>query len=642
MEMFTPKLDWGDELLTSLVWIAERWAMASAATLIVLVLIGRFTVWGRQFWRITGAYFTGRQSVRIWLWLAGIMLLVVTGVRLDVLLSYQGNDLSNSFQVVASGLAGANDDPNAGAVKASGVHGFWFSIAVFCILATIYVARVMLDLFVMQRFMLAWRAWLTDRLTGDWLDGKAYYRSRFIDDTIDNPDQRIQTDIDIFTAGVGPLPNTPNNTAGATLLFGAISAILSVISFTSILWNLSGEMDMFGMQIPRAMFWVGIVYVVVASIIAFWIGKPIIWLAFNNEKYNAAFRYALVRLRDAAESVAFYRGELAERAGLRQRFTPVVSNYKKYVNRMIGFYGWNLSISQIIVPLPYVVQFPRFSAGDITLGDMSQTASAFGQIVDGLSFFRNAYDQFAGYRAAIVRLHGLVIANEEGRALPEVTTAACVDGTVELEKIEVRTPDGRQLVKPLDLRLEVGDTLVVTGESGAGKTTLLRSLAELWPFTSGTLTRPCGPNETMFLSQMPYVPLGDLRAVVSYPREVGTVDDDELHSVLNRVALPHLIDRLDEVQDWAKVLSPGEQQRIAFARILLAKPKAVFLDESTSALDEGLEMMLYQLVRQELPDMILVSVSHRSTVEQHHTKELRLLGDGEWDLADVAKEDAPV
>jgi putative ATP-binding cassette transporter len=192
------------------------------------------------------------------------------------------------------------------------------------------------------------------------------------------------------------------------------------------------------------------------------------------------------------------------------------------------------------------------------------------------------------------------------------------------------------------MRLEIGDTLVITGKSGSGKTTLLRSLAELWPFTSGTLTRPCGPNETMFLSQMPYVPLGDLRAVVSYPGEEGQLEDSVLHDVLTRVALPHLTDRLDEVQDWAKVLSPGEQQRIAFARILLTKPKAVFLDESTSALDEGLEMTLYRLVRTELPDTILVSVSHRKTVEQHHNKELKLLGGGEWQLSDIGEAAEPV
>jgi len=638
--MFHPTLDWGDELLTSLVWIAKGWAIAAIATMLILVLIARYTTWGRQYWRITGAYFTGPESVKVWVWLAVLLLSVIAGVRIDVLLSFQGNDMMTSFQVVAAGIGNGSDE----AVKSSGAHGFWTSMLIFCVLAAIHVGRVMLDLFLMQRFMLRWRAWLTDRLTGDWLDGKAYYRSRFIDDTIDNPDQRIQFDIDIFTAGVGPLPNTPNNTSAATLLFGAVSSITSMISFTAILWNLSGTLTVpiIGVDLPRALFWIGLVYVLFASVIAFWIGKPIIWLSFNNEKFNAAFRYALVRLRDAAEAVAFYRGEVAERSGLRRLFTPVVGNYKRYINRMMGFYGWNLSMSQIIVVAPYVLQFRRFYNGEITLGDMSQSASAFGSIQDGLSFFRNAYDQFAGYRAAIIRLHGLVIANEEARALPEVTTAACVDGTVELERVEVRTPDGRQLIKPLDMRLEIGDTLVITGPSGSGKTTLLRSLGELWPFTSGTLTRPCGPNETMFLSQMPYVPLGDFRTVVSYPNQVGTLDDSALRRVLSKVALPHLGDRLDEVQDWAKVLSPGEQQRIAFARILLTKPKVAFLDEASSALDEGLEYTCYQLVRTELPDTILVSVSHRSTVEQHHTHQLELLGNGEWRLGRVEEDPVTV
>ncbi|MDT5333930.1 MAG: vitamin B12/bleomycin/antimicrobial peptide transport system ATP-binding/permease protein [Mycobacterium sp.] len=629
-DMFTPTLDWGNELWTSLIWIARAWAIAAVSTMVILVLFGRFTKWGKQFWRITGAYFTGPASVKIWLWLAALLLSVIIGVRLDVLFSYQSNDMLSSFQSVASGI-GSGDE----AVKNSGKHGFFFSILVFSIMAVLHVVRIMLDLFMMQRFMLAWRAWLTDRLTGDWLDGKAYYRARFIDDTIDNPDQRIQTDIDIFTAGVGPLPNTPNNTSAATLLFGAISSITSMISFTAILWNLSGTLGIFGFEIPRAMFWIGLGYVLFATVFAFWIGRPIIWLQFNNEKFNAAFRYALVRLRDASEAVAFYRGELAERTGLRRLFAPVVSNYKRYVNRMMGFYGWNLSISQIIVPLPYLLQFPRFFAGEIKLGAMSQSASAFGSIQDGLSFFRNAYDQIAGYQAAIIRLHGLVEANEAGRALPEVTTTPCVDGTVQLSRVEVRTPDGKQLINPLDMRLEIGDTMVITGPSGSGKTTLLRSLAELWPFCSGTLTRPCGPNETMFLSQMPYVPLGDLRAVVTYPAKEGAIDDNTLKRTLLRVALPHLVDRLDEVLDWAKVLSPGEQQRIAFARILLTRPKVVFCDEATSALDEGLEFICYNLVRTELPDTILVSVSHRTSVEQHHTHELELLGDGEWRLGRV-------
>lgn len=632
MELFAPTRDWGNELWVSLGWIGLAWCITMVVTLGVLALVLTLTNWGRQAWRVTGAYFYGPGCATVWIWFGGLVLSVIVGVRLEVLFTYNANDMMTSFQTVATGV-GAGDEQ----VKDSGAGGFWLFLGTFAVLATIYVARIMLDLFLMQRFILRWRAWLTDRLTGDWLDGKAYYRGRFIDDTIDNPDQRIQADIDIFTTGYGPLPNTPNLLSKNVLLFGAIDAIVSIASFAWIMWELSGSLTLpvVGWEIPRALFFIGIGYVLIATIVAFWIGRPLIWLSFNNEKYNAAFRYALVRLRDSAEAVAFYRGEIAERTGLRQRFAPIVANYKRYIGRSVGFYGWNLSISQIIVPLPYLLQFPRFFDGQIKLGDMTQSAQAFSNIQSGLSFFRNTYDQFAGFRAAIIRLHGLVIANEEARALPAIHTAPCTDGTVELTAVEVRTPDGTQLIDPVDLRLEIGDAMIITGRSGTGKTTLLRSLAELWPFTTGTLTRPCGPNETMFLSQMPYVPLGDLRAVVSYPCEVGDLTDDELRDVLVKVALPHLADRLDEVQDWAKVLSPGEQQRIAFARILLTKPKAAFLDESTSALDTGLELTLYQLVRTTLPDTILVSVTHRSTVQRHHTKELKLLGGGEWTFGDI-------
>ena len=626
-EMFAPTLDWGSEVGTSLLWIAKGWLIAAVATLIVLVLIGRFTQWGRQFWRISGAYFTGRDSIRVWGYLAVLLFSVMVNVRLDVLFTFQSNDLLTSFQVVVSGLTSGNEQ-----IKQSGVHGFWQTIVIFSVLALLSITQLLLDMYLFQRFCLRWRAWLTDRLMGDWLDGKAYYRARFIDETIDNPDQRIQSDIDIFTASNGPQPNLPYYGSSSSLLFGAISAVVSVISFTAILWNLSGPLTVFGITLTHAIFWIAIVYVLFASVIAFWIGRPIIGLSFLNEKYNAAFRYSLVRLRDASEAVAFYRGEVAERTGLRRLFAPVVTNYRRYVNRSLRFNGWNWSMGQIIVPLPYLVQFPRFAAGEIPLGALNQSASAFGAIQSGLSFFRNAYDLFAGYRAAIIRLDGLVTADQQGRELATLDVAGCTGHNVTLEAVEVRTPDGKRLIDPVDLRLEPGECLMITGKSGTGKTTLLRSLAQLWPFTSGRLTYPIDENETMFLSQMPYVPLGDLRAVVSYPSKTGDIDDEKLRDALRQVALPHLIDRLDEVQDWAKVLSPGEQQRIAFARILLTRPKAVFLDESTSALDEGLELTMYELVRNGLPDTILVSVSHRSSLARHHNKELKLLGGGAWEL----------
>ena len=276
-------------------------------------------------------------------------------------------------------------------------------------------------------------------------------------------------------------------------------------------------------------------------------------------------------------------------------------------------------------------------ANEINLGDVNQSSSAFRNVHDSLSFFRSVYDSFASYRAAIIRLEGLVDANEKARELPALTALASADGEVVLDDVEVRSPAGKQLIDPLDVRLTPGDSLVITGRSGSGKTTLLRSLAQLWPYTSGTVRYPDDENETMFLSQLPYMPLGDLRAVVSYPAEAGDIDDATIRAALDTVALGHLEARLDEGFDWAKVLSPGEQQRIAFARVLLTKPKAVFLDESTSALDEGQEFALYRALRTALPDCIVVSVSHRPTVEQHHEQHLQLLGDGEWRLGRVGE-----
>ncbi len=627
MEPYKSSMDWGSELVPSLLWILRAWAIAAVVTLIVLFLVGRFTVWGRQYWRVTGDYFTGRSSVRIWIWLAVLLLSVMISVRINVLLSYFSNDLYTSLQVAFQ--AASADKPD---IRDEAIHGFWVALGIFAILATIYISQAMLDIYLTQRFIIRWRTWLTDRLTGDWLSDHAYYRGRFTDSNTDNPDQRIQQDVDVFTTGVGGSPNSPTVGTGSVLVFGAISSVCTVVAFIPILWGLSGPLTFLGMTLNHALFWVAFVYVFFATVVAFWIGRPLIRLSFRNELTNAAFRYALVRLRDAAEAVGFYRGENTERGLLKTRFDSIIANYRRFVRRTLGFTGWNLAMSQIIVPLPLVVQAPRLFKGEIDFGDVTQSSSAFSNISDSLSFFRNAYDQFAAYRAAIIRLCGLVEANHLAREMPSLETLASTDGSVQLDRVEVRTPGGSQLVDPLDLRLEPGDALIVTGRSGSGKTTLLRSIAQMWPYTSGTVHRPVDERETMFLSQMPYVPLGDLRTVVSYPARSGEIPDEEIQSTLTKVALAHLTSRLNEEEDWAKVLSPGEQQRVAFARILLTKPKAAFLDEATSALDEGLEYVVYGLVRSELPNTILVSVSHRPSIERHHGRHLQLRGEGEWHL----------
>lgn len=622
---FTPSIDWNSELLTSTVWVLECFLVTAPCLLVVLLATGRWTEWGRQFWRVTGAYFTGRQSIPVWAALAALLVSSIVLVRISVLLSYYANDLFTSLQAA---FQGGPDDATR-----SGEQGFWATMLVFVVLAGCLVVRLLADLYLTQRFIMRWRIWLSRRLIDDWLDRQAYYRGRFSRQPVDNPDQRIQQDIDVFTTGVGRQTNNPAYTSDRVLLFGAVQAALSTGAFSVILWQLSGPLTLFGITLPRALFWIVIVYVAVVTYVAVVVGRPLIRLSYLDEVRNAGFRYALVRLRDAGAAVGMYRGERAENAQLDGRLRAVMSNYRRWLNRTMLFLGWNVSMSQAINPLPFVIQAQRLFAGQISFGGVMQSATAFGVIHDSLSFFRNAYDEFAGYRAAVIRLDGLVTENDRARSLSGVTTVAAPSGGVRVDGLEARAPDGRTLVRDLDVALPAGDALLIRGPSGVGKTVLLQSLAGLWPFASGRVELP---DTTMFVPQLPYLPLGDLRAVASYPQQDGHIGDREIQQALVAVALSHLVIRLGEVRDWAQVLSVGEQQRIAFARILLARPRAVFLDESTSAMDEGLESMLYQLIRSELPQTVLVSVSHRDTVGQFHGRHLELLGDGEWRLGRLA------
>lgn len=628
MEMYEPSLDWASELSHSLIWAAKAWVITAALTVIVCILLARHTVWGRQFWRVTGGYFRGRASVLVWAWLGLLLFSTLIAVRLQVLLSYFSNDLYSSLQVAFAGAGAGND-----AVRDSGINGFWAAIVTFMLIVVLYIGRQLADIYLTQRFIIRWRVWLTERLTGDWLEGQAYYRGRFLDSPIDNPDQRIQLDIDAFTAFTGQGPNVPSLGTIATLPFGAINAMVSVVAFTPILWTLSGELTLLGITLDHALFWIALVYVFATTVVAFWIGRPLIRFSFRNELTNAAFRYALVRLRDAAESISFYRGEEAELSVLRMRFSAIIDNYRGYVVRSLALLGWNNAISQLINPLPLMVQAQRLFNGQITFGDVTQSASAFSAVHDSLSYFRAVYDSFAAYRATIIRLDGLVEADRESRELPRLTAEHSPDGAVELRDVEVRNPSGRQLIERLSLRLEPGDSLVITGPSGCGRTTLLRSIAQLWPYATGTVRHPDHSEDAMFLAQVPYLPLGDLRAVLSYPSREAGIPDDRLTAALEDVALGHLSNRLNETHDWSTTLSPGEQQRIAFARVLLHAPKVIYLDESTSALDPGNEYALYRLVTTRLPRSIVVSVTHRDSVRQHHNLHLHLTGDGGWNLA---------
>jgi vitamin B12/bleomycin/antimicrobial peptide transport system ATP-binding/permease protein len=601
-------VDWGTEWYRSLGWIAGVWVATVIGFAIVATVIVRSLTWGRQFWRLAGPWMnprTGPDGYRPVFFVLGLLALVVLQVRLTILYTYQTNDLYTALQNLDAGA-------------------FWRSLGVFAVIAALSVAEALVTYYVGQRFLI--RLWenLTDRFLGDWLGDRVYHRSRFSTTQVDNPDQRIQEDIASFAQTSYSLSIGPS---------GAVQALVTLPSFTIILWQLSGPFTVLGVEVPRAMTFIAFLYVIVATVFAFRIGKPLIRLNFLNEGLGAYYRYALVRVRDNAENIAFYRGEPVERRTLDRRFSDVIANYRRIVVRTLKFNGFNLVVTQVSQVFPIVLQAPRFFAQQISLGDIQQTAQAFGQVHDSLSFFRNAYDTFAGYRAVLDRLTGLLDADEEARSLPTIAAGSRTEG-VAVRDLTVRTPEGTVLVEDLDLTLAEADTLLITGRSGYGKTTLLRSLADLWPYAEGTVERPDGPR-SMFLSQQPYLPLGSLRTALAYPNPPEAVPDDEAVRVLRAVALGHLAGRLDDDEVWWRTLSPGEQQRLGFARLVLARPDVVFLDEATAALDEGLEHDLYTLVRAELPSLVLVSVGHRSSLEAFHERRLDLRGEGRWEVESI-------
>lgn len=592
-------MQWQASLIESAVWLVQAYVITIIVGALVIWGIVRFTRWGKQFWRLSSAFFSWRRSWRPLLVIALILLLTLAAVRLDVLFSNWYNTMYSALQNL--------DAP-----------GFWAAMILFSILASLHVIRSLFDFYVQQSFIIHWREWLNETLLSRWLEKQAYYRSQSFSHMADNPDQRIQQDITSFA----------NMSVG--LAVGLINACVSTIAFTVILWNLSGPMEVYGYEIPRAMVFLVFIYVFIATILAIKIGKPLIRLNFLNEKLNADYRYALVRIREYAESIAFYRGENVEGKTLRNWFAQVIGNAWDIVYRSLKFLGFNFSVSQAAVVFPFIIQASRFFSKQISLGDLIQTAQAFGRLQDNLSFFRNIYDDFANYRAILDRLTGFEDAIEKSQAmqLPETRTNG---PALELINVNVNRPDGHKLLENLNLVVQANTPVLVRGPSGSGKTTLLRMIAGIWPHGSGEIIRPV--ENSLFLAQKPYIPLGSLRQALYYPNTIDKNNQQKDIETLELVQLGHLSDKLDIVDDWSMILSLGEQQRLAFGRLLLANPQAAFLDEATSAMDEGLEDAMYRLIAKHLPQTRIVSVGHRSTLRKYHTLDLELLGhDGKWQL----------
>lgn len=594
-------MNWSHELTNSAVWLGKAYLITLLVFCLVMAGLARMTRWGRQFWSLSGAWFDPGRNGGRWQPLAGValmLLFVLAGVRMNVLFSYW----YNGFYTAMQGLD---------------QKGFWFFMQLFALLAAVHVARVLLSTYIRGAFVIHWREWLNEQLVSHWLSGQAYYLGRFAEPAVDNPDQRIQQDVTDFAA------NT------VALAMGLVGALVSIFEFTGILWHLSAPMTVLGTELPRAMVFLVYVYVLVVTAFAVWVGRPLIVLNFLNEKLNATYRYGLVRLREYGESIALYRGEAVEHRHLLQGFAAVIRNAWQLLFRSMKFDGFNLGASQLAVIFPYLIQAPRMFAGQIKLGDVMQTGEAFGQVQEALSFFRSSYDTFAGYRATLDRLSGFE-ANVAGTQALQLPTVSARDDALVLHGLTLRRPDGGLLAENLSFAVPAGQALLIRGPSGAGKTTLLRTLAGLWPFATGTAERPLG-RASLFLSQKPYLPLGTLREALAYPLK-EPLAPTLASQILDQVQLGHLMNQLDMAQDWSQVLSPGEQQRLAFGRVLANQPAIVFLDEATSATDSGLEHSLYSLLRRELPRAIVVSVGHRETLAAFHEHALDLARDGSWRL----------
>jgi putative ATP-binding cassette transporter len=549
------------------------------------------------FWALTKPYWVSRESRKIaWPLLGMVVGLALMLVWIEVQFNAWNNTMYNTFQ----------DKDQA---------EFFRQLGLFTLLALLYIVTGVYRIYFGQMLQIEWRTWLTERFLAEWMRDQAYYRLSLVDHGTDNPDQRIAEDLKLFVDYT------------VSLALGLLSAVVTLVTFVAILWSLSGAIEIAGFSIPGYMVWAALLYAIAGTWLTHVIGKPLIGLDFNQQRFEADFRFSLVRLRENTEGVALYRGEGPELAGLRERFRAVVGNWwalmlkQKQLGWFTSFYG------QLAIIFPYVVVGPRFFSGAMPLGGIFQTASAFGQVQGALSWFIDAYPRFAVWKATVDRLIGFSQALERVRQLKlEGRREEDADRHVAVDDVELDLPQGQPLLKQASVDFEPGRDVLLTGPSGAGKTTLFRALAGIWPYWKGRIRLPKGAR-LLFLPQKPYLPIGTLKHTVAYPAEQGEFSDAQVVDALRAVGLAHLAANLERNENWAQALSGGEQQRLAFARALLNAPDWLFLDEATASLPEEDEAALYGLLKERLPRTTLVSIGHRASLRAHHEREFAWQGE---------------
>jgi putative ATP-binding cassette transporter len=485
-------------------------------------------------------------------------------------------------------------------------------------LAFVWMAMAVYRPYLSSMLQIRWRRWLTEHYLDAWLDRQTYYRMQLADTGTDNPDQRISDDLRLFCVQT------------LALGLGLLSATVTLFSFLFILWTVSGDIPiplgtLGTFEVPHFLVWVAVVYATLGTWLTVKVGRPLVRLNFFQQRYEADFRFSMVRLRENAESVAFYGGEGRENQTFRERFSRVYDNFWLIMRRQKRLSWLTSTYGQAIVLLPYVATAPRYFAERMPFGELSQIAQAFDQVQSALSFIITSYTDPSSYtgiaewQAVVQRLSGFqekiahVAAANDG---PQPIVVERSGEGLEVEDLTLALPDGRVLGDHVSLAAAPGSALLVSGPSGSGKSTLLRAIAGIWPFGKGKVRRSAG--RALFLPQRPYIPLGTLRDALLYPDSASDLPAEQLAGVLEQVGLAHLASHLDEAENWAQSLSIGEQQRLAFARVLLTQPEIVFLDEATSALDEPSEQHLYRVLRDAPWHPTIVSVGHRSTIREFH------------------------
>ena len=556
-----------------------------------------------EAWALTAPYWRSEERWRARLLLAVVIALNLSLVGMTVLLTYWQRAFYNTLE--------SKDWDGFIALlftwhrtEAEGL------LPGFVLVAALYILIAVYQLYLRQALQMRWRRWLTDIYLAQWLSDRAYYRMALTDPYTDNPDQRIADDTRLFVEDT------------LSLGIGLLNSIVTLGSFILVLWSLSGPVTILGVEIPGYMVWVALIYALLGTWLAHLIGRPLIALNFSQQRLEADFRYALVRLRENTEGIALYGGEADEKRGLTQRFSKLMVNWWEIMRATKRLTFFTAGYGQVASIFPIVVAAPAYFAGRLPLGGLIQTSSAFGQVQGALSWFVDNYGKLTEWRATVERLTGFTQAVAKARATGEgPVTAQGQAGQLEIRDMTLSLPDGRVLLSDAALRVAAGEAVLINGPSGSGKSTLFRAMAGIWPFGDGKIGLPEGAR-ILFLPQRPYLPLGTLKRAVCYPENEANFRDTDVIAALEQAGLGHLAQRLADSDSWGQSLSGGEQQRLSFARAFLQRPDWLFLDEATASLDPVAEQELYEKLKSALPSITIISIAHRPAVAQFHNRVL--------------------